>query len=154
MCALVFLFVMFMRTKLLQAGNFGALLYKFRSLFMVAPIYLSFLIAIRGSFMLFVRMSFIYELYIYTERERERNRERETERARARERETRTYMHTCIHEYMHACIHAYIHAYIHTHGEKERVRLLMHCIGVCRVVSAYPHLCMVCSVYMTNMHRW
>ena len=25
MCALVFLFVMFMRTKLLQAGNFGAL---------------------------------------------------------------------------------------------------------------------------------
>lgn len=48
MCALVFLFVMFMRTKLLQAGNFGALLYKFRSLFMVAPIYLSFLIAIRA----------------------------------------------------------------------------------------------------------
>lgn len=44
MCAMVFLFVMLMRTKLLQAGNFGALLYKFRSLFMIAPIYISFLI--------------------------------------------------------------------------------------------------------------
>ena len=48
MCALVFLFVMFMRTKLLQAGNFGALIYKFRWLFFVTPIYLSFLIAIRA----------------------------------------------------------------------------------------------------------
>jgi len=27
MCTLVFLFVMFMRTKLLQAGNFGALVW-------------------------------------------------------------------------------------------------------------------------------
>jgi hypothetical protein len=48
MFALVFLFVMFMRTKVLQAGNFSALLYKFRSLFMVAPVYLSCLIAIRA----------------------------------------------------------------------------------------------------------
>jgi hypothetical protein len=47
-CSQVFFFVMFMRTKQMQSGNFAALFRKFRSLFIVAPVYMALLLAIRA----------------------------------------------------------------------------------------------------------
>mmetsp|Transcript_22440 Transcript_22440/g.53851 ORF Transcript_22440/g.53851 Transcript_22440/m.53851 type:complete len:320 (+) Transcript_22440:422-1381(+) len=47
-CSQVFFFVMFMRTKQMQSGNFAALFRKFRALFVIAPLYMALLLAIRA----------------------------------------------------------------------------------------------------------
>jgi len=48
LCTLCFIFVMMMRTALLQSGNFGALSSKFRSLTIMTPLRLVLLIAIKA----------------------------------------------------------------------------------------------------------
>jgi len=48
LCTLVFIFVMFMRTTLLQSGNFGALSSKFRGLSVISPLRLFLLMAIKS----------------------------------------------------------------------------------------------------------
>mmetsp|Transcript_7139 Transcript_7139/g.14201 ORF Transcript_7139/g.14201 Transcript_7139/m.14201 type:complete len:332 (+) Transcript_7139:269-1264(+) len=48
LCTLVFLFVLFMRTRLLQLGNFRDLYKKFRFLFLVSPVHMALLLAVRA----------------------------------------------------------------------------------------------------------
>lgn len=48
LCTLVFLFVLFMRTRLLQLGNFRDLYKRFRSLFIISPLHMAFLLAVRA----------------------------------------------------------------------------------------------------------
>mmetsp|Transcript_45336 Transcript_45336/g.90918 ORF Transcript_45336/g.90918 Transcript_45336/m.90918 type:complete len:330 (+) Transcript_45336:56-1045(+) len=48
LCTQVFLLVLFMRTRLLQLGNFRDLYKRFRPLFIISPLHMALLLAVRG----------------------------------------------------------------------------------------------------------